>query len=709
MSIIIPEDDRQRRLRDRWCVLLLAAIVTALFADVLFLGNNFYVRDLFVYHFPMKHVVREVIARGEFPWWNPYIASGQPMAANPAYEIFYPPQWLIFVGPFTFGFALHVLVHVYLAAIGAFLFFRSMPLRRDASVFGALSFALSGFLLGTATNLPTFFVWSWAGFVAWAALRVMRGGSIALPSIIFAMPILVGEPVSLLQMFGLMFVVAGIRSARRLAMTVAIALLIAAVQIVPAADHARDSIRSRGLLYKTVADFSLPPARAIEFIAPFAIRPVHTPGQQRTHYFLTLYSGLAVLILFLAGIATRQRGWLMVTAIAMTSYLLALGDATPLLRVLYACGIRFIRYPEKFIAMGIVTMIGFATFAAHQLLEGDETLRRAVIAGGIATTAVALISPSAAILAAAWTVVLWRVGTNRVWHLIVIALLVIDLGIVANRVMPRHSPRFFTPPDAAKAFVGPRDGYAVFHRGEWARADLGAKFDAFSPALTTRNALRPYSPAAWGIRTALELDFDETDLLPTHDLLDSMQRLGSSGFPRWSEPFMQLSNVHYVIDYDPRGSIQSPIVIRRFPTPGRYWFARTLVPMAEFERSIRAPLPNGAAFTNSAFPPAPAAITNVTESSHSANLDVEATGRSFLVATITRHKYWRATIDGQPAPLLPANIAYQGLVVPAGRHHIALRYWNPTVLIGAVISALSLLAVLWYAAVFRTVSMATSN
>jgi hypothetical protein len=303
----------------------------------------------------------------------------------------------------------------------------------------------------------------------------------------------------------------------------------------------------------------------------------------------------------------------------------------------------------------------------------------------------------AAVMAAAWTLVLWRVGTNRAWHLIVIALLVIDLGIVANRVMPRHPPRFFTPPDAVNAFPSPRDGYAVFHRGEWARHDLAATYDAFSPALNTRNALRPYSPAAWGIRTALEYDFDETDLLPTHDLLDSMQRLGNSGFARWSEPFMQLSNVHYVIDYNPRGSIQSPIVIRRFPSLGRYWFARTLLPASEFERSIRGPMPNGLAFTNPAFTPAPAAITNVAESSHSADIDVDATGRSFLVATITRHKYWRATIDGQPAPLVAANIAYQGLVVPAGRHHIALRYANPIVAIGAVISALSLLAVLWYA------------
>jgi len=698
LFIIISEDDRQQRLKDWWCVLLLAAIVTALFSDVLFLGNNFYVRDLFVYHFPMKHVVREMVSRGEFPWWNPYFASGQPMAANPAYEIFYPPQWLIFLGPFTFGFALHVLVHVYLAAIGAFLLFRSMALRRDASVFGALSFALSGFLLGTATNLPTFFVWSWAGFAGWAALRVIRGGSIALPSIIFAMPILVGEPVSLLQLFGLMFILAGLKSARRLAMTIASAALIAAVQLVPAVDHAHDSIRSRGLAYEAVADFSLPPARAIEFISPFAIPPVNAEGKQRTHYFMTLYCGLAALILFVAAIATRQRGWLLVTAIALVSYLMALGDKTPLLRLLYACGIRFIRYPQKFIAIGIITMIGFATFAAHRLLDGDTKLRRAVIIAGAAITVIALFTPgaAAAIIAAAWTIVLWRVGTNRAWHLIVIALLLFDLGIVANRVMLRHPRRFFTPPPSVIAFARPFDGYAVFQRGEWAVPYFGAMYNVISPALNTRNALRPYTPAAWGIRTALDMDFDETDLLPTHDLLDSMQRLGKSGFVRWSEPFIQLSNVHYIIDYNPHGSIQSPIVIRRVPNQGRYWFARILAPISDFEQAIRGPIANGVAFTDPAFTPAPApaTITNVVESSHAADIDVDSTGRSFLVATITRHKYWRATIDGQPAPLVPANIAYQGLIVPAGRHHIAFRYWNPIVVVSGVISALTLFVVL---------------
>ena len=48
-----------RRMGRRVSVLLLVAVPTALFADVLLLGTNFYIRDLYRYHFPMKSAVRE--------------------------------------------------------------------------------------------------------------------------------------------------------------------------------------------------------------------------------------------------------------------------------------------------------------------------------------------------------------------------------------------------------------------------------------------------------------------------------------------------------------------------------------------------------------------------------------------------------------------------------------------------------------------------
>ena len=66
--------------------------------------------------------------------------------------------------------------------------------------------------------------------------------------------------------------------------------------------------------------------------------------------------------------------------------------------------------------------------------------------------------------------------------------------------------------------------------------------------------------------------------------------------------------------------------------------------------------------------------------------------RAFLAASVTGHRYWSATIDGQPAPLIATNLAYQGLVVPAGTHTIAMRYRNPLIPIGGAISLMTVLA-----------------
>jgi hypothetical protein len=628
----------------------MTAIITLLFADVLFLGTNFYVRDLFAYHFPMKSVVRQILLRGEFPWWNPYFASGQPMAANPAYEIFYPPQWLILAGPYRFGFALHILFHVYLAAIGAFAFFRSIPLRRDASVFGALSFSLSGFLLGTATNLPTFFVWSWAGAVAWATLRVVRGGSVVPASFIVAMPMLVGEPISMVQIVVLMLLF-GRSAVRRVAAVVVIALLLASVQLVPAAGHARDSIRSRGFPFETVVDYSMPPARAIELIAPLKARPeAHTP--QRTHYFLSIYCGAAVLALFVAGVVTRQRGSGYVIAIAAVSAVFAIGDRTPLWRVLYAAGIHGIRYPEKWIAAGIVSIIAFATLVANRMLEGDDRIRRIAVlaAGGLAIAG--LIAPAWALIFVAWALMLWLLEPARAWYAAAAVLMIIELGVVSLRVTPRRPAGYFTPPDVTRAFRSDRDAYAIFHRGEWTRAGLAARAD-------TREAMRPYSPAAWGFRTALEADVDETALLPTHDLLDAMKRLAGSNAPGWSDRVANASNVRYILDYAPGGGLS----VQEIPNRGRFAMAM-------------------------------GRVIGVEESASSAAIDVETPAPAPLVITITRHEYWRATIDGEPAALTPANLAYMKVDVPAGRHRVTLRYRNPLVYFGALVTVLTTLALL---------------
>lgn len=73
-------------------------------------------------------------------------------------------------------------------------------------------------------------------------------------------------------------------------------------------------------------------------------------------------------------------------------------------------------------------------------------------------------------------------------------------------------------------------------------------------------------------------------------------------------------------------------------------------------------------------------------------MTVTALGRSYLVVSVTPHKYWRATVDGRPEELYVTNVGYQGLWIPDGRHVVALAYSNPLVTLGAIVSICALLA-----------------
>ncbi|MEO6325764.1 MAG: hypothetical protein ABIT01_13995 [Thermoanaerobaculia bacterium] len=723
----------------------LCLLPTVLFSDVLFFGAGFFHRDLFPYHYPMKRALRAVIESGDFPFWNPFISAGQPMAANPAYEVFYPPQWLILLGDFRFGFVLHIVAHVYLALLGTYFLLRALDVRASVSLFGAVSFGSSGFLLGSMTTLPTFFVWSWAPLVGWALVRLLRQPSprrFAVAALLAATQMLVGEPISLLQVWALVGCAALLTADRLRSLALCAGLFvatfaIAAVQVVPAIDHAHDSARARGFPYAQVVDYSMPLIRPLEMVIPrlFAMLDIRKnlvwdarAFSHETPYLLSVYVGVGIVILALAGIFAGTRGRFMLIAVSSGSYLLAIGGKTPLYRWLYELGIaRSLRYPEKFAASAIFAALLFGALVGERLMAGDERVRRAVrwcAVGAVLTCAAVLLLwqfpaqstrliPVARsywllglLLTASWAALgfLGKHAESRAWKLGALLVLLGDVVMLAREVSPSLPGDFFTPPPVARSLDPRPDAYAVFNRGDWRPLDEKLMATRALPHWwAVRNSLQPMTAPAWGFRSVLERDFDETALLPTHDLLDLMMRVGNGGAARWAEPFMLRSNARYLLDYRPveqdRAALAGdpleslPVSITDFGASGRYTFAAALIEAhtdAELQRAFVTTQATVVPFAPFAL--ASARVTATRETSSTATLDVESSGQAFLVAAVTRHKYWRATIDGRDAPLLPANVAYQGLVVPAGRHRIELRYRNPLVVWGGVFSLLALLS-----------------
>jgi hypothetical protein len=760
--------------RSDWIALgVLAGIITLLFVDVLLGMHALYVRDVVYYYFPAKRVLRDIVLGGEFPYWNPYFGAGQPLAANPEHEVFYPLTWLILLPNFRIGFHLLALLHLYIAAGAMYALLRSMRVRAEGAFFGALSFAIGGLTLSYLNLLACLFAVAWMPLICLFTRRFLLGRAwrdFAAAALFFGLQLLAGEPSTILQT-GLLLGFYALhrcvrdRSARPLiavALISAAAFGVGAVQIIPSLDHAGDSVRARGFPYEVASEWSMPPLRLGQLFDPnffghvdLAGRPLYWGATfyptRNAPFLYSIYPGLLASVLALAGFFARVRGWALTLAVGAVSCAMALGGFTPLWRVLYDFGlVGWLRYPEKFVLMGVFALTIFGARALDALLAGDARLQRSARIAAVVILGVALagaivsrttIYPSlfasrwhpsparaSAMLAAAATgwlamtaraslvfVLIRNAARQKVWLAVAAAFVVIDLGAVIIEAVPRMPAGYYDePPLVARLLPSNRAGWRLFHHADWhkkkpaVRAYFVAHPDRY---WVYRNAMVPMLPAQYGIRMALDTDYDLTALTPTADFVQSVADL-SFVRPDWMDVAASMSNISFrAVFRDPAQAIAEargdrralqPVAILPMGNNPRFSFADRVEPVADradFVRKVASMrFGKGTAFVSASaaaagFVSAAGRVTGVRESANRARIDVETAGRAFLVISITPHKYWRITVDGREAEAVVTNVGYQGVVVPErGKHVVEMRYRNPLIAAGGAISAASLLA-----------------
>jgi hypothetical protein len=330
----------------------------------------------------------------------------------------------------------------------------------------------------------------------------------------------------------------------------------------------------------------------------------------------------------------------------------------------------------------------------------------------------------AAIRGAATSAILMtaRLRWQRIWMIAAGALIAADLTWVTYELNPRMPRKFFDPPPVAATFPKNRADFRIFHEVDWYGSEETArKFFSTGNAVywIVRNGLFPMTPAGSKIRTVLERDYDKTALRPTIELTDSVWDLKRSGREDWWEPFMAMSNAWYRGTYRDfeverkrvKGDFKEAMPVQFIETTHRprYYFANVLVTIHNRQDFVnvlskQSLSPRVAFVKYPNFVPADGDVLRVRETANRASLDVDSRGKGFLVMSVTPHKYWRITLDGRPAPAIITNIGYQGIVVPAGRHRVEMRYRNDLVVLGLWISATMLLLLFGIVAFYRSQS-----
>ena len=144
------------------------------------------------------------------------------------------------------------------------------------------------------------------------------------------------------------------------------------------------------------------------------------------------------------------------------------------------------------------------------------------------------------------------------------------------------------------------------------------------------------------------------------------------------------------------------VAIAEVPNPRPFAYAATSVASAsgpEQAAHMLAGAPLGPVVVEGCCPVAGSAdVTSIALAPGLVQLGVTAADRATIVVQQSYQPGWEASIDGQPAEIFPANVLFQAVTVPAGKHLITLSYRPASVTIGAITTVVGIVALIVIAA-----------
>jgi hypothetical protein len=605
------------------------------------------------------------LAAGQLPLWLDCAYGGVPFQADPQSQLFYPPAMAIMLAA-AVGRAgrlpiewlqLEALAHIWLAGVLTYAFLRTAGRSRWAGVLGGVSFSLGGYLTGypplqlamleTAVWLPAVLL----GVHQFAARHTSSGLVVA--SAALGLSALAGHPQTLL-MASYLTLAYGIyvgwhsgidwrATAWRAILPIVAGTLLAAVQLLPTLAYVVRTIRGPASLSFDQAGTGFPPADSVQLLVTGIVS-----------HWQPLYVGLLPLGLAAAaaaGASRDSRFWVAVVAVGL---LLSLGAGSALFdwARLALPGYGLFRSQERHALIVSLALSILAARGADLLLDRLDQSRHArgrPIRRGV--------------LAAA-----------------VLGLLVADLSL-NNAHLLRAERAPVTPP---AAIVGAVDRVS----GEWFRIQDDyrlAGHEACRQGWRELGGVSPVQPAAYK---------RFTDSVPEH--------------VRW-----RLLGVRYLITWRgalegaslvaKAGAAENPTYMWQLRPARRAWVVRDVRSLSsgevirllsgdQFQPDVTAAVTDGDGVELRAERGrrAGAALSDevaVRElSAEHLVIEADLARPGLVVLSEQADPDWRAWLDGHPVRVYTANAVLRGVVLPAGRHLIDLRYRPRWLVVGAAVS-----------------------
>ncbi|MBE2232014.1 MAG: YfhO family protein, partial [Anaerolinea sp.] len=258
--------------------------------------HNELLSDLVLENLVWKTFLRQTLAQGELPLWNPNIFTGVPFLAAGQHSALYPLSLVFYLLPLPLAYGVFTWLQLALAGWAMYLFGRALRLGRAASLFAGLAFAFSGFMVVSVVFTMIIAAAAWLpvvlacietifrkqeekGDAAYSPIPYVVGGALAL-----GVQALAGHP----EITVITLLTAGFYTLARLLMSwrrlgsvgrplrlagwllamVALGLALGGVQLVPLFELVNTSFRQGSASFSEVVGWAWPTRQIVTFLLP---------------------------------------------------------------------------------------------------------------------------------------------------------------------------------------------------------------------------------------------------------------------------------------------------------------------------------------------------------------------------------------------------------------------------------------------------------
>ncbi len=710
--------------------------------------------DLTITHWPAFDYLNASLRRtGALPLWRTSILGGTPFAADPVTGTWYPPNWLSIALPLETFFKLILAAHLALGGVAMMFLARSFGVGWVGAAASGVAYGIAPRVVGHmgAGHVTLVESWPWIPLAVWSYRRdatwkgaLVSGGALGLcaladlravvyAGVVTAAYVLIGDDAS--------------RALRgrvwRLLIISSVALLVGAAAWLPALSLAGESTRA-SLSAGEAGAYSLP----FEYLAGVLLA-VRGDAERLT------YVGLAVLVFALIGLRSllreQRRAAIWLITLVVIGSIAALGANTPLYDVIVRLpGVSLLRVPGRawflvVFAAGLACGLGVdamvkrkeARLSKYWMLAGLLVAWFALLFGlggallafasrqgsagraGVSLIGLASILPLAIALVVARAS--GRLAPSR-FGVLVLVLIAIDLiwvGWGQYRVVSwdeaftdgRAVAEYLASETQATLFRVYSPSYSVpQHVAQEYELELADGIDPLQLERTVRFMQQATGVGEWGYSVTL----------PAFERLgrdEDVRTLLSGVAP--DPALLGLLNVRYVVAHF---AIAHPDLIEVARIEGAHVYENTRVsPPARVVGRVDVASDQDRALNWLMSHDVREGA--VVEGGRPLNLDsveseaqivfrapdrmvVSARGPGLLVVSEVYERDWRASIDGETAPIYTVDGVLRGVYLQDGLHEVAFVYDPPAIKVGVALSGLGVMGLLTVKIVVRRRSTA---